>query len=359
MFFSTERKRLEAAIEKQFSDRCRDEFTEQSVTATNQRQVKALTGWSYLPNLISITTAGFFILYLLQSYSLTVKIVLGILLLTVAAAMEIGKRNLISETGKRYFALGKVSLLAGAAVVVLIGISSTASYIGGNQLVVSTATPPPRAANPEIDSLRQLLAAESKLSDRLRNTTWRGKVTRDAQAGIIQSKTLQSKIFSRIDQLDSIDRAAHSELMGTHKAKVSKFGVVLGLIAVLADLTLFLLLWTIKRLKYEVAILAVSGAHTVTEKPHFEQLTPTSDPAILNQHRRSIGFRVGNNGDRNNGDRMKAEKVVIDGRKIRKCDHCGELFTYKHWNAKYCSDNCRVKAWEERTGRKLKKHKSQ
>lgn len=53
------------------------------------------------------------------------------------------------------------------------------------------------------------------------------------------------------------------------------------------------------------------------------------------------------NGDRINGDRNNG--------KTKGCKHCGNHFEYKHWNAQYCSDDCRIAAWEKRTGKAFKK----
>jgi len=39
----------------------------------------------------------------------------------------------------------------------------------------------------------------------------------------------------------------------------------------------------------------------------------------------------------------------------RHCKNCNKVFEFKHWNARYCSDVCRIKNWEQRTGKKLKK----
>jgi hypothetical protein len=56
-----------------------------------------------------------------------------------------------------------------------------------------------------------------------------------------------------------------------------------------------------------------------------------------------------NNGERNNGERRKLAANE------RTCKNCSSVFTYKHWNARYCSDTCRIENWENRTGRKLNK----
>lgn len=48
---------------------------------------------------------------------------------------------------------------------------------------------------------------------------------------------------------------------------------------------------------------------------------------------------------------VEAKKTVNK----RHCKNCNKIFNYKHWNARYCSDKCRIESWEQRTGKKLKK----
>jgi hypothetical protein len=58
-----------------------------------------------------------------------------------------------------------------------------------------------------------------------------------------------------------------------------------------------------------------------------------------------------NNIDRNgerNGDRNGKEKT---------CKHCGKTFVHKHWNATYCSDECRIESWQLKTGKTFMKRK--
>lgn len=38
----------------------------------------------------------------------------------------------------------------------------------------------------------------------------------------------------------------------------------------------------------------------------------------------------------------------------RVCVHCGTTYNYRHHKQKYCKDECRIAAWEQRTGKKLK-----
>ena len=51
------------------------------------------------------------------------------------------------------------------------------------------------------------------------------------------------------------------------------------------------------------------------------------------------------------------DTVNVNGErgKQKTCEHCGTTFTKKHWNARYCSDACRIAAWEKRTGKTFNK----
>lgn len=55
----------------------------------------------------------------------------------------------------------------------------------------------------------------------------------------------------------------------------------------------------------------------------------------------------------NNGERIVITLQVNE----KECLHCQTVFSFKHWNAKYCSETCRIGAWELRTGKTFKKPK--
>lgn len=48
------------------------------------------------------------------------------------------------------------------------------------------------------------------------------------------------------------------------------------------------------------------------------------------------------------------EKTATNSAASRVCGHCSEEFTYSIHNQKFCSESCRKRAWEARTGKKLK-----
>jgi len=58
-----------------------------------------------------------------------------------------------------------------------------------------------------------------------------------------------------------------------------------------------------------------------------------------------------NNENRYNDFRLEDDKN--SSAKLRNCVHCNDEYIYKHHKQKYCSDKCRMTAWEKRTGRRL------
>lgn len=81
-----------------------------------------------------------------------------------------------------------------------------------------------------------------------------------------------------------------------------------------------------------------------------EHLKGNAPNPFQHLHRRPIGYNPtplpGSVSPGSNGERYTEN---VEG-KTRHCQHCGKGFVKKHWNARYCSDECRVAAWELRTG---------
>lgn len=85
--------------------------------------------------------------------------------------------------------------------------------------------------------------------------------------------------------------------------------------------------------------------------------TPTTEPP------RKIGFITTNEAATIKGGKNSIDAVYtlavntanVSSEKTRVCLHCGTSYTYSIHNQKYCSESCRIEAYEKRTGRVLKK----
>ena len=246
---------LDNEKEKDFALSCHKEFSDTSVVKSNMRKVSLYSALSYFPNIISWVTAGFGVFYILSSYEFHVQVILGGLLAIVAGGLELAKRGLINVTARDFFLKKAVSPFMPIAIAVLILISMTVSFFGGDKLVHATANPPEMAINPEIATIRQQIEDKRNTIAGLRKTTWKGKITRDAVKGINANEAVINSLLARIDKLENQDMEAYSPIKQEFDSKIINFGFVLGGIAVIADVALLYMLWTIKRLKYEVLLL--------------------------------------------------------------------------------------------------------
>jgi hypothetical protein len=78
---------------------------------------------------------------------------------------------------------------------------------------------------------------------------------------------------------------------------------------------------------------------------------------VKTETKRKIGFQTSNNKNIEKEPIRKSfnENSIADNQRL--CTHCSNGYTYRHHKQKYCSDNCRIKAWEVRTGKQLKMKK--
>jgi hypothetical protein len=303
---SKDRQVLDRAKQRSFIQSCVSEFTETSISQGHREKVNTLALWSYLPNTISIITAGFFVIYLLQSYEFVVQIVLGFLLLGVAFSIEYGKRSLINEYAKAYFKQGKANGLLLLGLIVLFAASMSGSFVGGDRLVVSNASPPSKKISPELDSLKNEMDTLNTKIALYEGTTWKGRVTRDANKNLTSLNPMKAKLQDKIDAIEAKDNAIYTATLSQHQEKTNYFGFVLGVIAILADGLLFALLWNIKQLKHEVVLLQIEQQKPQKKAPPSEP-TPTASTNVKteiigelgeaqtfseNQERRSIGFEI-------------------------------------------------------------------
>lgn len=86
----------------------------------------------------------------------------------------------------------------------------------------------------------------------------------------------------------------------------------------------------------------------------FTHLKSKAANELPNENKEIDKATVNVNSERNNSERI----IITLQPNEKKCLHCQTVFTHKHWAAKYCSDNCRIAAWELRTGKTFNKPKS-
>jgi len=114
-------------------------------------------------------------------------------------------------------------------------------------------------------------------------------------------------------------------------------------------------------------------------KYQIKQKQTGASPIILANNLRPIGFnrnkkqpnnnQINNQTSGNESEDLSENKSMnldVDGDRItvtvpteknnkKRCVNCGKVYTYKHWNSKYCTDKCRIENWENRTGKTMNK----
>ena len=128
------------------------------------------------------------------------------------------------------------------------------------------------------------------------------------------------------------------------------------------------------KIKAEDVIKAYLGNEATTEKVNelrgqiIDYLNGESPNPFAHHHRQPIGFNKANavpETNKQNDNGTKESNIIEtairqpynvtqlkDGQ--RNCLHCGNAYIYKQHTQKYCSEPCRIKAWQERTGKELK-----
>jgi hypothetical protein len=258
--------------------------------------------------------------------------------------LEFAKYYIVNRLFADIFRLAGVRVAYGLAIVA-IGISALsvwASIQGGGNLAVN-----PQAIEVAVSPYATEIATlRQEIADIKQRNTWQGKTW---IAGA-DKKLLHKKEAQLTAAITAKDKAAN-EAKEKESSNIAAYQYAFSALeAVFLICTLFVYYF-----KKRVAIESLAAATSRPEPaPVLQTFAATTESANGN---RAIGFKFGwqnpqadnstvnvNNGERNNGERGKKKA----------CEHCGTLFTKKHWNARYCSDECRIAAWELRTGKTFK-----
>jgi hypothetical protein len=298
-------------------------------------QVASLVSeYGYFESVLSVKLSG---------YALIVAAGFAVVLL------ELAKYFVMNRVFADLFRLAGMRIPYGLAVIA-VGISALsvwASIQGGGNMAVNPQAIE-QAASPfatEAAILRQ------EIADIKNRNTWKGKTwIAGADKKLLHQKEAQlAQVLAARDQATAKAEAKEAMNVQTYQYAFSGFELVFIIctlwawyfrrrVAVEAEITY---------LPTTVNVGAQNGSNTAGTWNEPQPL-PTVEPKPAQR----IGFTFSWQNPQadnstvnvNNGERGKKKA----------CEHCGTLFTKKHWNARYCSDECRIAAWELRTGKTFK-----
>jgi uncharacterized protein YukE len=238
------------------------------------------------------------------------------------------------------FRLAGVRVSYGLAVIALAlsALSVWASIQGGGNLAVNPQAITD-AANPyeqEISTIRQ------EIADIKQRNTWKGKTwIAGAEKKLLHQKEEQlAAVIAGKEKATNEAQSKEAANIKTYQYAFSGFELLFVICTLWA--------WYFRRrvaVEAEIHYLKRETTGGTEPKPFYETATPKATP-------RSIGFTFGWQNPKNTANENRLnENRLNEGTRI--CKQCGTAYHHRHHKQLYCSDSCRIAAWELRTGKKF------
>lgn len=268
------------------------------------------------------------------------------LALLFAFGVERLKRSTLTIAAKhllKYKTFGFVGLVAFAVMLV----SIAAALYGAKELPGVVYAKPERVK--DASSAEALTAEISRVQDDIERTK---TVIASKPNWTAENRTLprlQRERAALVERRAAADGAAlvrsdteHAEAIAERAEKVEKMQVYSVGAAIVAELiflfcTGFILYYLFRHYAESTTGSGAPGAGTSATNGTVSARPITANLSVNESRTTKIVNDAANKG------------------KDRTCEHCGKPYIYGHHKQKYCSDHCRVAAWEQRTGAKLNK----
>lgn len=337
----TQRQFVKELSQKSFFESYRALFYTALLFSFLAQVASAISSYSFFAALLQVK--------ILNPY-LLVSAVIGILV-----SVEIIKYTVVNKSFKELFALQPQHNTALFIIAFLVSsLSIYASITGGGNLGIDTTQP--QLVSSAFDT--EIAALRNDITGIQARNTWKGQTYLPTK-----EKSLLYAKETEIAALKAKKESALQAVTAQNETNKTQFQISFAAFELLFFVcTIFV--WYYKR-RSSVEFLAVtpdtigtatvsthttadvnSTTPTVATTPQTPQPTPTT---------RRIGFVFGTKKSTTADVISTATPNVGNGNKV--CLHCSKPYTYQIHNQKYCSETCRVAAWEQRNGKRLKKRK--
>jgi hypothetical protein len=338
-------------------------------------------GFSWFIQAITVAVSFMAIIALLSPmmpYPVAVCFAIGALL-----GVEFLKRATFKPTVKEWLQFKKVATFPLLISLGMLGVSLWLTYNGTHETVTSLSDAPTllsvdSATAYEKDRIKQInadIATAKKI-------TWQGKITEKGQKLIEKLTNERAKIQDKLDAKESDTKASNVQTTTDHQNKTLQRSTHFRFLTVCLDLLLFVLLAWLEYYDYrslaefaKLKTAVTKGNNTTTSAAKNNNITANNTPvtaangsATANQifedypisdnlNRVVIkGFLRSNNDSTAITAPTAAVGTLQKGKiaaKIKECAYCGNGFELTVYNKKYCCEEHKLKAWEQRTGRKF------
>jgi hypothetical protein len=322
-----------------------------------------LNGFSYFIQVVTVSVSFVCVVALLSpmmniyfAYAVATGALVGI---------EFLKRLTFRPTVKEFLQFKKVAVFNLCLSLSMLAVSLWLTWNGGKETVFLLSDAPTLV---NIDSSTQyektrINELTAQLNDIKRTQSWKGVLTPKGQTSYNRVTGQIEKLQNKIDGKENDLTNKNDLTTNDHKNKTTATATQFRFVTVVLDILLFVLLAWLEFYDYR-SFTEFAKLRNDTDKESNDKRindnrnndvrqndTPQNIPFSMNENRTVIrGFRKDDN-DTN-------EKTINTPQlKVVGCVHCGNQFERKAPKHIYCSDQCRITAWESRTGKKMKKSK--
>jgi hypothetical protein len=228
------------------------DYREKSILEEAVSKIRNLEVASWIPSVFSIVTASFLVFYLAQPYPLLTKIVIILILGAVIIVNEIVKRRTVKASVRDVHRNVRPALVIMAGGVLTVIISMGSSFVGGNNGVQQNVPRPTLAANPTVDSLDREIAALNQSIATYENTTWKGRIVRDANKNLTIVNSIKADLLAQKSALQEKDQQAYQATLAKFETQLISFGWIFGGLAALCDIFLIMIRFAIERIRRDL-----------------------------------------------------------------------------------------------------------
>jgi hypothetical protein len=343
-------------------------FTSKDFISKNRFWHQASLITSYLINSISITAAFYGVFTTLRYFGAGQEIS-SILAAILLILIEIGRRKAADSIWDEWFKMKSIAAGFLTLNIILFLISTTSSGFGIYQGIHNVTPVPTNLQDTILIKLEHQAELIQGNIDASKKTTWKGKITRESQKAITQYSSIQENLLTEINKRIAKKLNKEENIKQSHREKIKIAAVIAICIYLILEVFFQACMSFISYYDYRKYLLLIqTGQYSILSN---QLQTVNIDPATINtlihgsktgmfyplnivspNFKNSMSSTISttpSNENRLNENRNLSNKIGNE----RICEHCHEAYIYNHAKQKYCSDKCRMKAWEERTGKKL------
>lgn len=326
-------------------------------------------------NVISALTESVFLFDILNK-GLGYWIISVALTVVLVVVVEVIKRATLPDFFKHAFQYGKIDFINLSIYLIFAAISITLSFKGG-ALIPAAISSPTLIDVDSVDNkyIALMTAKEAEIDSYFDKNNWQGKLDNSSRPTYNLLIAERNNLFTEHQNQLVATNDKNDVITNEHNVNTANDGITLGWITVICE-GLFLLMYSflIYRKYRHFSQFAMVQNHQSHQKvidtvptisnQNYEiaattQVVETPTPVV-----RKIGFRYGENNDtrkEKQADNSTRKEGNNSSRKEgnRECEYCGNLFVYKVWNHKYCSDKCRISNWEKKNNKELPSYKKE